>query len=65
MCLNLVEFMNKKRIALSPDILAVIETSNNKLVKFFEISSGKPINFTLEHTLSILEINLNQTEQSL
>lgn len=57
--------MNRKRIALSPDILAVIETTNNKLVRFFEISSGKPINFTLEHNLSILEINLNQTEQSL
>lgn len=32
---NVVEFMNKKRIALSPDILAVIETTNNKLVRFF------------------------------
>lgn len=30
-----VEFMNKKRIALSPDILAVVEATNNKLVKFF------------------------------
>lgn len=39
--------MNKKRIALSPDILAVIEVTNNKLVRFFEIASGKPINFTL------------------
>lgn len=39
--------MSKKRIALSPDILAVIETTNNKLVKFFEIATGKPINFTL------------------
>lgn len=57
--------MSKKKIALSPDILAVIETTNSKLIKFFEIASGKPINFVLEHTLSISEINLNQTEQSL
>ena len=57
--------MSKKKIALSPDILAVIEGTNNKLIKFFEISSGKPINFTLEHTINIMEINLNQTEQSL
>ena len=63
--INLVEFMSKKKIALSPDILAVIEGTNNKLIKFFEISSGKPINFTLEHTINIMEINLNQTEQSL
>jgi len=39
--------MSKKKIALSPDILAVVEATNNKLVKFFEISTGKPINFTL------------------
>lgn len=62
---NIVEFMNKKRIALSPDILGVIEATNNKLIRFFEIATGKPINFTLEHSLNILEINLNQTEQSL
>jgi hypothetical protein len=30
-----VEFMNKKRIALSPDVLAVLEATNNKLIKFF------------------------------
>lgn len=57
--------MSKKKISLSPDILAVVEATNNKLVRFFEIATGKPINFTLEHTLNILEINLNQTEQSL
>ena len=57
--------MNKKRISISPDIIAVIETTNNKMIKFYEIATGKPLNFTLEHSLPILEIHLNQTEQSL
>ena len=43
----LVEFMNKKRISISPDIIAVIETTNNKMIKFYEIATGKPLNFTL------------------
>ena len=45
--LFLVEFMNKKRISISHDILAVIETTNNKLIKFYEIATGKPMNFTV------------------
>ncbi len=57
--------MSKKKISLSLDILAIIETTNNKMIKFYEIATGKPLNFTVEHSLSIVEINLNQVEQSL
>lgn len=32
---NLVEFMSKKRIAISPDVLAVIESTNPKIVRFY------------------------------
>lgn len=31
-------------------------------MKFYEMNSGKALNFTVEHSLEILEINLNQTE---
>ena len=31
----LVEFMSKKKIAISSDIIAVIESTNNKLIKFY------------------------------
>lgn len=49
---------------MSNDIVAVIDGTNSKLIKFFEIASGKPLNFTIDHGLEILEINLNQTEQA-
>jgi len=39
--------MSKKKIALSSDILAVIESSNPKMIKFYEIATGKPLNFTV------------------
>lgn len=29
------EFMSKKRVALSPDVLAVIESTNPKMVRFY------------------------------
>lgn len=32
---KLVEFMSKKRVALSPDVLAVIESTNPKMVRFY------------------------------
>lgn len=39
--------MNKKRLALSPDVLAIIESTNPKIVRFYEIATGKPLNFTI------------------
>lgn len=29
------EFMNKKRVALSTDVLAIIESTNPKIVRFY------------------------------
>ena len=57
--------MSKKKIAISSDIIAVIESTNNKMVRFYEIATGKPLNFNVEHSLSVNEININQVEQSL
>ena len=57
--------MSKKKIAIASDILAVIESTNNKIIRFFEIATGKPLSFTVEHSLPVVEINLNQVEQSL
>ncbi len=57
--------MSKKRVALSPDVLAVIESTNPKIVRFYETATGKPLNYTIEHTLPITEISLNQVEQAL
>ena len=57
-----MDFLNKKKVSISHDILSVIDSNNPKAVKFFEVSSGKATNFTLEHTLEIQEINLNKSE---
>jgi hypothetical protein len=57
--------MSRKKIALSSDILAVVESTNQKMIKFYEVATGKPLNFTVEHTLPVIDINLNQVEQSL
>jgi intraflagellar transport protein 80 len=61
---NAVEFLNRKRVTMSNDIIAVIDSTNSKLIKFFEIANGKPLNFSIDHSLDIIEINLNQTEQT-
>jgi len=50
----LVEFMSKKKIAISSDIIAVIESTNSKIIKFYEIATGKPLNFTVEHSLPVV-----------
>jgi hypothetical protein len=62
---HIVEFMSRKKIAISSDIIAVIESTNSKIIRFYEIATGKALNFTVEHTLAVIEINLNQVEQSL
>ena len=47
------EFLSKKRLSISNDILAVVDSSNNKAIKFFDMSNGKIMNFTVEHTMEI------------
>lgn len=57
--INIVEHLSHKKIAISNDLLALVDGGNNKLVRFYEMNSGKALNFTVEHSLEILEINLN------
>ena len=46
--------MSKKKIAISSDIIAVVESTNPKMVKLYEIATGKPLNFTVEHSLPVI-----------
>jgi len=59
-----LDFLNRKKLTISQDILALIDPSNNKLIRFYEVQSGKPTNFTLEHSLDIAEINLNKSDSA-
>lgn len=54
-----VEFMNKKGVSLSTDVLAVIDTSNNKFIHIFDIFSGKAGTNPIEHSTEVVEIGIN------
>jgi intraflagellar transport protein 80 len=59
-----VEFLNQRHISLSSDVLAVIDPSNPKSIKVFDIVSGKATNTAIDHSTEILEMDLNQVEMS-
>lgn len=56
-----ISSISQKHISLSNDLLALVPQSNQKQIRFFDISSGKGINSVIEHTMDILEISLNQS----
>ncbi len=51
-------------MSLSSDILAVIDPTNQKIVRVFDIISGKPAAVNIEHSTEIVEMELNQVEMS-
>ena len=59
-----VEFLNKRHLSLSSDVLALIDPSNPKIVRIFDIISGKASNVSIEHSTEIIEMELNQIEMS-
>jgi len=44
---------------LSSDVLALIDPSNPKIVRIFDIMSGRPSNITIEHSTEIIEMEVN------
>lgn len=44
---------------MSSDILALIDPSNPKIVRVFDIISGKPSTVTIEHSTEIIEMEVN------
>ena len=59
-----VEFLNKRHLSLSADVLALIDPSNPKCVRIFDIMSGKASSVSIEHSTEIVEMELNQVEMS-
>ena len=59
-----VEFLNARHISLSADVLALIDPSDPKVVRIFDIISGKPSTVTITHSTEIIEMELNQVEMS-
>lgn len=59
-----VEFLNHRHLSLSGDVLAMIDPMNTKIVKIFDIVSGKPAAQQIEHSAEIVEMELNQIEMA-
>lgn len=57
-----VEFLNKRYVTIGPDTISILDTSNPKIIRSFDIATGKPAVVNVEHGLEITDIILNQTE---
>ena len=59
-----IEFLNKRHISLSSDVLALIDPMSPKVVRIFDIMSGKMAAENIEHSTEIVEMKLNQIEMA-
>jgi len=59
-----LKFLSRKKISLSHDIIAVIDQMNSKIIRLYDVQSGKQQSFSLDHGLDIIEIDLNKTKVS-
>lgn len=59
-----VEFLSCKSISLSTDIVAVVDTANSKMLRLFDLISGKPLAQNMEHNLEIIEVAANQVDHA-
>jgi len=56
--------MNKNHIAISNDILIILDSNNNKVLRIFDIKDGTS-NKTITHSMEIIKFELNQVTTSL
>ena len=59
-----IEFLNKRHIAISSDVLALIDPISPKLVRIFDVLSGRLETTQIEHSCEIMEMELNQIEMA-
>ncbi|OMJ95505.1 hypothetical protein SteCoe_1102 [Stentor coeruleus] len=59
-----VEFLSSGLVSISNELVSVVDTSNGKIVRLFELISGKPSSHNAEHTQEVIEVALNQTEHA-
>eukprot|EP00163_Fabomonas_tropica_P033271 TRINITY_DN8656_c0_g1_i1.p1 TRINITY_DN8656_c0_g1~~TRINITY_DN8656_c0_g1_i1.p1 ORF type:complete len:654 (+),score=157.92 TRINITY_DN8656_c0_g1_i1:218-2179(+) len=58
------EFMNKQSISLSDDAVAIIDTADHKVVRVFDVTTGKQLASSIKHALDCVEIALDQHGQA-
>ena len=54
------EFINSQSISLSNDALAVIDKVDKRIVRIFDVVTGKQLTTPITHSLEVLEISLDQ-----
>ncbi len=57
-----VEFLSSRCVSLSRDVIALLDTSNRKHVRLFDVFSGKALSLNIEYTVEIVELMLNQVD---
>jgi len=56
--------LNKNSISISSDMIGIIDTTNSKIIRIFDILSGNANNINIENSNEIVAMQLNQTEIS-
>ena len=59
-----MEFLNQRHISISSDVLALIDPTNPKTIRIFDIISGKQTSTQLTHSCEIVDMEVNQVEMS-
>lgn len=54
-----VEFLNKNSISISSDMIGIIDTTNSKIIRIFDILSGNANNINIENSNEIVAMQLN------
>ena len=57
-----VEFLNKSSISVSSDVIGIIDTTNPKMIRIFDVNTGQPTNINIVNSNDIVAMQLNQTE---
>eukprot|EP00899_Mesostigma_viride_P006413 jgi/Mesvir1/15773/Mv03342-RA.1 len=55
-----VDLLNAQSVTLANDILAVIDRSDSKTIRFFDTVSGKPMGDPISHNQEVVELALNK-----
>lgn len=58
-----IDVLNKHHIALSNDVIIMLDASNPKVLRVFDIKDSSQIT-TIEHSMEIIKFELNQVSTS-
>lgn len=56
------KFQGMKVESISSDVIALLDKNNPKLIRLFDVISGKALNSNIENSNEIISLQLNQTE---